>query len=63
MPKTTYEKFVNKKWVERKYIFESRSAFISRANKAWRDSSDSKKQKMQIINWRPNRLYKPAVKF
>ena len=45
MPKTTYEKFKNKKWVERKYIFESWSTFISRAIKAWRDSSDSEKQK------------------
>ena len=45
MPKTTYEKFKNKKWVERKYIFESWSTFISGAIKAWRDSSDSEKQK------------------
>ena len=30
--------------MERKDIFKSRSSFISRANKAWRDSSDSGKQ-------------------
>lgn len=32
--------------MERKDIFKSRSLFIIRANKAWRDSSDSDKQKL-----------------
>ena len=33
IPKMTCEKFINKKGVERKDIFESRSTFISRAIK------------------------------
>ena len=41
MPITLYEKFVNKRWIERKDIFETRSSFVAKANKIWKESSDS----------------------
>ena len=47
--------------MKRKYIFESRSTFISRANKAWRDSSDSEKQK--FLNSDPPPPTKSSISF
>ena len=44
IPKTNYERFINKKWTERKNIFESRSSFIARADKTWKESSDTQKE-------------------
>ena len=42
MPKTMYEKFVNKKWKERRDIFEDK-VFIARTNKVWKGLSDAEK--------------------
>ena len=36
LPKTTYEKFVNKKWCERKDIYESKQTFIKRTLSEWK---------------------------
>ena len=47
--------------MERKDIFKSRSLFISRANKAWRDSSDSNKQK--FLNGDPSPPTKRLISF
>ena len=41
MPKTIYEKFVNKKWKERRNIFEDKKVFIARSNKVWKELSDA----------------------
>ena len=43
MPKTMYEKFVNKKWKERRDIFEDKKVFIARTNKVWKELSDAEK--------------------
>ena len=32
--------FLKKKWVKRKDIFQSQSAFIKMANKAWKESNE-----------------------
>ena len=34
-PNTVYEKFVYKKWVERKDIMQSKKSFIIEVNKEW----------------------------
>ena len=34
-PNTIYEKFINKKWVERKDITQSKKSFIIEVNKEW----------------------------
>ena len=66
MPKTLYEKFVNKKWAERNDIFESRSAFIKNANKSCNESSDSERnffmnKAAPAIKTRINHFFKPAA--
>ena len=38
-----YEKFVNKKWNERRDIFEDKKVFIARTNKVWKELSDAEK--------------------
>ena len=38
-----YEKFVNKKWKERRDIFEDKKVFIARTNKVWKELSDAEK--------------------
>ena len=43
MPKSIYEKFVSKKWKERRDIFEDKKLFIARTNKVWKELSDVKK--------------------
>ena len=43
MPKIMYEKFVNKKWKERRDIFEDKKVFIARTNKVWKELSDAEK--------------------
>ena len=45
LPKTLYESFINKKWVKRKDIIQSRSAFIKTAHRAWKESNESERQK------------------
>ena len=44
LPKTLYGSFINKKWVERKDIFQSRSAFIKTTNRAWKESNEPERQ-------------------
>ena len=34
-PNTVYEKFINKKWVERKDIMQWKKSFIIEVNKEW----------------------------
>ena len=34
-PNAVYEKFINKKWVERKDIMQSKKSFIIEVNKEW----------------------------
>ena len=36
MRKTSYEQFINKKWVERKDIFETKKSFIKREDANWK---------------------------
>ena len=42
-PKTMYEKLVNKKWKERRDIFEDKKVFIARTDKVWKELSDTEK--------------------
>ena len=41
--KVMYETFVNKKWKERRDIFENKKVFIARTNKVWKELSDAEK--------------------
>ena len=43
-PSTTFEKYVNKKWVERRDIFESKQNFIKRTSQEWKASSPEERQ-------------------
>jgi len=43
VPKSFYEKFVNKKWVERFDVFESKQDFARKVEKVWRESNDAKR--------------------
>ena len=43
MPKNKYEKFVNKKWKERRDIFEDKKVFIARTKKVWKKLSGTEK--------------------
>ena len=43
MPKTKYEKFLNKKWKENRNILEDKKVFIARTNKVWKELSDVEK--------------------
>ena len=36
-PNTVHEKCINKKWVERKDIMQSKKSFITEVNKEWND--------------------------
>ena len=38
--KSKYERYINKKWAERKDLFESKQTFITRAPASWERSSD-----------------------
>ena len=40
LPKNTYEKFVNKKWCERKNYFETKKTFIERTLLEWKATSE-----------------------
>ena len=39
VPKSTYEKFINKKWIERKNVFQSKKNFIENSNSVWKTTS------------------------
>ena len=65
LPKTTYEKFVNKKWVERKDYFELKQKFILRTAAEWKDMQKASREQflnapnpqanhMSIINFSPS---------
>lgn len=43
LPRTTYEKFVNKKWCERKNIFETKQTFIERILPEWKSLTESER--------------------
>ena len=43
-PSTTFEKYVNKKWVERRDIFESKQNFIKCTSQEWKASSPEERQ-------------------
>ncbi len=43
-PKTLYQNYINKKWVERSNAYESSDSFIKRANLSWKNSNDAEKQ-------------------
>ena len=42
-PKTDYERFINKKWIEREDPFESKKTFIERENVCWGSMNDGDK--------------------
>ena len=42
--KYKYEKYINKKWAERKHLFESKQTFITRASAEWKGSSDVERE-------------------
>ena len=44
MPKTSYEQFINKKWVERKDIFETKKSFIKREDANWKSMNQLEKE-------------------
>ena len=41
-PKSSYEYFINKMWIEWKNIFEEKKEFIFQANKKWNSLNDNK---------------------
>ena len=44
MPKTSYEQFINKKWVERKDIFETKKSFIKKEDANWKSMNKLEKE-------------------
>ena len=42
--KYKHEKYINKKWAERKDLFESKETFITRASAEWNGSSDVERE-------------------
>ena len=44
-PKSSYDHFVNKMWIERKNIFEEKKELIFRANKKWNSLNDKERPK------------------
>ena len=44
-PKSAYERFINKLWVERKNIFEEKRTFIIRANSRWKNMNEEDRTK------------------
>ena len=51
---TTFEKYVNKKWAERRDIFESKQNFIRRTSQEWKASSPQKNDKSFLSASQPN---------
>ena len=52
-PSTTFEKYVNKKWVERRDIFESKQNFIKHTSQEWEASSPEEQQSFKSAS-QPN---------
>ena len=44
LAKSKYEKYIYKKWVERKYLFESKQTFITRASAERKSSNDAERE-------------------
>ena len=44
MPRTSYEQFINKKWVERKDIFETKKTFIKMEDANWKSMNQLEKE-------------------
>ena len=44
-PSTLYEHFINKKWIERTNVFQSKQSFIKTAIESWNNSTDEESLK------------------
>ena len=58
--KSKYEKYINKKWVEQKDLFESKKAFRARGSVEWKGSRDAKPEKFLDVS--ETAAYKMSIK-
>ena len=62
IPRTTYEKYVNKKWDERMNQFEKKQTFIKRTLSEWRNSTQEDREQF-LITPAPENLKRRSIKF